>query len=211
MGCEVDTKTLRAIQEDLSSRVILKDMFGDLKLIGGVDLAYKGNVGVCIIAIFDYKSMKQEHVFHLYDKVDFPYIPGFLSFREGPLIKKLYISLEQKPDILLVNGNGILHPRFIGLASHIGVELDTPTIGVTRHLLCGNVKEDGRIYIGKRQVGYTYPKDAHHPIYISPGHKVSLKSSLKIVKHCINRHKLPEPLYIADRLSKQLISSVQPS
>jgi len=207
MGCEVDTKTLRAMQEDLSSKVILKDMFGDLKSIGGVDLAYKGNLGVCIIAIFDYKRMEQEHIFHLYDKVDFPYIPGFLSFREGPLIKKLYARLEQKPDMLLVNGNGILHPRFIGLASHIGVELDIPTIGGTQHLLCGNVKEDGRIYMGKRQVGYAYSKDAHHPIYISPGHKVSLKSSLKIVKRCITGHKLPEPLYIADKLSKQLIQA----
>ncbi|MEM3364725.1 MAG: endonuclease V [Candidatus Micrarchaeia archaeon] len=199
-----DIQSLRAIQQRLAGSVILEDRFGEIRLIGGIDIAYKGDNAACAIVLFDYEDMKMADSAYVCGKVKFPYIPGLLSFREGPIMKKAYAHLNKKPDLLLVNGNGILHPRFIGIASHLGVELGAPTIGVTQHLLCGQVGEDGKIYIDGRHVGYSYTsKKGCAPIYISPGHMVSLQASLEIVKRCILGHKLPEPLHLADKLSKK--------
>lgn len=202
-----DTTSLRALQEKLAGKVILRDEFNEIRLIGGADLAYRGDNAVCVITLFDFRNMEQIDKLHIYDNATFPYIPTYLSFREGPTIMKAYAKLAKKPDILLVNGNGILHPRFMGIASHIGVGLGIPTIGVAQHLLCGEVKNNGKIYLDERHVGYSYvSKIGCAPIFISPGHKVSVPSSLKIIKMCIREHKLPEPLHAADKLSKQMIA-----
>ncbi|MCX8200246.1 MAG: endonuclease V [Candidatus Micrarchaeota archaeon] len=208
MGYDTGISSLRKLQEALARKVILNDRFGKISIIGGADVAYRGSTAACAIVLFDYGTMEETGHVCAYDKVLFPYIPGLLSFREGPPIKKAYAKLSVKPDMLLINGNGILHPRFFGIASHIGVELGIPTIGVAQHLLCGDVKRDGKIYIGKRHVGYEYvSKPGCAPIYLSPGHKVSVRSSLEIVKKCMRAHKLPEPVHAADRLSKKCIKA----
>ncbi len=192
-------------QKKLAGKVILKDMFKKLEYVGGVDQAYNSDEVVSVICIYKFPELEQVEVEHLFDKVDFKYMPGLLSFREGPPILKAYKKLKTKPDVLFVNGNGIMHFRFIGLASHIGVELDIPTIGVTQNLLCGKVIDGKVVYKGKH-VGYEYHSKAGcRPIYVSPGHKVSLSSSLRITKSCITKYKLPLPLHDADRLSKRFI------
>jgi len=197
-------KELIEIQEKLKEEIILNDVLSSkIRMIAGVDQAFLDDRIISAITICD-SLMNVLEKKHVIAKIDFPYIPGFLSFREGPSIIKVFKKLQNTPDVLLVDGNGILHPRSIGLASHVGLLLNTPTIGVAKSLLCGKFKKvkgvgthSPVIYEG-RTIGYAYKSKKNcNPIFISPGHKVSLKTSLKIVKNCIGEYKLPIPLRLA--------------
>lgn len=198
-------KQLEELQKQLSSKVILKDVFdlNMIKFVGGADVAYKNDRGCAAVVVLTYPELELAEKIVFTGRVSFPYIPGFLSFREGPLIEKAYNKLKIRPDVLLVNGNGIMHFRFFGLASHVGVMLDIPTIGITQNLLCGSVKDD-YVYYKNRLVGYKYlSKEGCKDIYISPGHMISFKTAISITKTSLRQHKLPEPLYFADKLSKE--------
>ena len=195
------------VQEDLARRVVLEDRFEGLERVAGVDLAYLGSRVFCAAVVLDYESLKIVEKRHMETKVSFPYVPTLLAFREAEPIIEAVKHLHF--DVLMLDGHGIAHPRGLGIASHVGVLLDIPVIGVAKRILCGEV--EGEIETGKpvpliykgRQVGYAYrPKDGINPIYISPGHRVSLASSLKIVRHCIKGHKLPEPTRLAHTLAK---------
>ena len=137
----------------------------------------------------------------------FPYISTYLAYRELPIIKHLTKSLTQKPTVMIFDGNGILHPYKIGLASHAGIQLNTPSIGVAKRLLYGQVEKE-TIKINNEQRGYAIitSKKAKTPIYISPGHKISLKTTKQIVKNLCN-YKTPEPLRQAHILAKKTIES----
>lgn len=190
------------IQEDLARRVVLEDIFEGPEKVAGVDLAYMGNRVFCAAVVLDYESLKIVEKQCIETKVTVPYVPTFLAFREAEPIMEAVKHLHF--DVLMLDGHGIAHPRGIGVASHVGVLLDVPTIGVAKRILCGEVEGEIEtetpaplIYEGKR-IGYAYrSKEGAKPIYISPGHKVSLESSLRIVKHCIKGHRLPEPTRLA--------------
>ena len=194
-------KELVKIQEDLAKKVITRDEFSEIRLIGGVDQAFPEEdiVRSCAV-VFDFENLKLVEKSLAEEKIDFPYVSGFLSFREGPSIIKAFKELRSKPDVLLVDGNGILHPRRIGLASHVGILLNTPTIGVAKSLLCGELKNN-KIYVnGEARAHVFQSKEGCNPIYVSPGHRVSLDSSLKIVKKCMGKHKIPEPIRLAHEI-----------
>ena len=193
---------LRNIQKKIAKRIILRDQLKDVRSVAGFDLSYKGKEGTCAGVVLDnnFNLIEKKIV---KDKISFPYIPTFLSFREGPLIIKTYKELENKPDLLLIDGNGILHPYKAGIASHVGVILNKPTIGVAKKLLLGTYKkikevgESQRIRVNNKILGFALlTKKNCNPIYISPGHKISLKTSLEIVKSLV-RNKIPEPLRLA--------------
>jgi deoxyribonuclease V len=189
-------------QESLARKVSLKDGFNKIKTIAGADSAFfEGRIFTSVV-VCDYPSLKPlERVSHS-DKEGFPYIPGFLSYRETPSIEKAFKKLKAKPDILLVDGQGICHPRGIGLASHVGIILCVPTIGVAKSRLCGDIKKE-KIFLKGSQVGwFLETKPGARPLFISPGHKVSIKQSQEIVKACIKNHKLPEPLRLAHLYSR---------
>ncbi len=191
---------LREEQLRLTRRVKLEDDNGTINTIGGVDVAYLENVGFASISFWE----GAEEIFTHTVKVDvrFPYIPSYLSFREMPPLIELLEDIEQKPDILMVDGNGIMHPRGIGLASHLGLETKTPTVGVAKSLLCGKLDHDlthdkpvSEVVLEDEIIGYAFlsSKRATKPIYISPGHRVSPASALDIVKQYSN-YKIPEPI-----------------
>ncbi|MCD6403306.1 MAG: endonuclease V [Candidatus Aenigmarchaeota archaeon] len=181
----------------MKKRIVLEDSFDKLTTVGGVDQAFLNDKIISSIVVCDFKTLRVVEKVSSISTAKFPYIPGFLSFREGPTIVKAFKKLKTKPDVLLVDGNGILHPRFIGLASHVGVVLDIPTVGVAKSLLTGIVK-NCIVYIDNKPVGFQlYTKKGCNPIYVSPGHRVSLETSLEIVKRCLKGHKLPEPLRLA--------------
>ncbi|MDY6931050.1 MAG: deoxyribonuclease V [Halobacteriota archaeon] len=196
----VDSELLM-IQDLIASKAILKDDFEKLNIIGGVDQAFFEDKIISGIVLLDYTTMdKIEEVYTVMD-VNFPYIPGLLSFREAPSIIEAFGKLKRLPDILMVDGCGINHPRFAGLATHVGVELDIPTIGVAKKILCGQYKakpeEVGEIcgifYKGKTVGTILKSKKNCNPLIIAPGHKISVNSSLEIVKTCLRGYKLPEP------------------
>jgi deoxyribonuclease V len=201
-------KKLREEQMRLKKSIKLEDDFSEVETVGGVDVAYddKG-YGAC--ALYDFESLKKiGNVTHKTD-VEIPYIPTYLAFRELPVIEGLIKTLKNKPTVLLLDGNGVLHPYGMGIASHVGVVLDIPTIGVAKKLLCGNLKrkvssvgEYSEVEYEGRMIGYALRSSprSKKPIYISPGHKVSFKTALSIVKRFC-KHKIPEPIREAHALA----------
>ncbi|MAG91184.1 endonuclease V [Candidatus Woesearchaeota archaeon] len=201
----INFSKLKGEQLKLAKKVLIKDSFEKLELIGGVDAAFKENKVIAAVVVCDYKSMEvKEKVYSVVDE-KLPYMAGFLAYREGPAISEAYAKLKIKPDILIFDGNGILHPRRIGLASHMGILLEQASIGIARSLLDGEVK-DKIVYIDKEARAELVTSREHSkPIYISPGHNISLKTSVEVVKNCIRfPHKLPEPLHLAHRFADEM-------
>ncbi|WP_161490704.1 endonuclease V [Methanonatronarchaeum thermophilum] len=185
------------------------DDFDDLSVVGGVDQAFIGrDVVVSVAVVMDYKfNLIGKSV--CIDDVSFPYIPGLLAFREAPTAIRALRSLEELPDVVLVDGSGLIHPRGAGMATHIGVKLDLPTVGVTKSLLCGEVVEEPEVVgdrspvlLDDRVVGYCFlSKKRCNPLYISPGHRVSPETAVDLVNSCLDGYKMPEPIRCADKLA----------
>lgn len=195
---------LRLEQEALAEKVdTSKDFFSELSLVGGVDVNYSKDFKACgALVVCDYNTLDIVESKTTTLDLDFPYIPTYLSYREYPAIESLFKRIEKKPDILLIDGNGILHPRGIGLASYAGLMLGIPAIGVAKKLLCGEKQSNGKIILNNRVAGYELRKNHGKPIYVSPGHKITPASSKKIVE-ILSRHGMPEPLRQAHILSKR--------
>ena len=202
----IDTGKLRAKQIEIIKKLSLKDEFKKIERIVGFDQAFLNDKIISAAVVCDYNSLEIIEKKYVVEEVKIPYIPGFLSFREGPAITKAYRKLKTKPDIVMIDGNGILHPIKAGLATHVGIILNTPTIGVAKSLLLGVVK-NRRVYVDGEVRGYElYTKKGCKPIYVSPGHKISLKTSVKVVKDCVRGHKLPEPLRLAHLYANEVKS-----
>ena len=201
----IDFEALKKEQLKLAKKVSIVDSFRNIKTVAGADQAYADRKVISAIAICDYKSLKLIENKHAVVEAKVPYKSGFLFYKDGPAIIEAFNRLENKPDVLIVEANGILHPRRIGMASHVGILLDTATIGVTKRLMLGEVR-DNTIYVEKEARGYSLITREHaNPIYISPGHKISLKMSLEVIKKCIRLpHKLPEPLHLARKYANKI-------
>lgn len=199
-------KSLRSLQDRLSRKVTTTDSFEEVKTAGGVDQAFSEN------SVYSGLVVQDESFTTLESKsagagLQFPYIPGFLAFREIPAILKV-LKGAQDLDILLVDGHGIAHPRRLGLASHVGIVLDIPTVGVAKNVLVGDYREPERVgdvsdleYDGDLVGKVLKSKEGCNPIFVSPGHRISVDTSLEVVKRFVRDHKLPEPIYEADRLA----------
>ena len=196
----VDLDKLKEEQLKLAKKVILSDSVKNIKTIAGADQTYIGGKVISAIVVCDYKSLDVIEEKHAVVDAKIPYISGFLFYREGPAVIEAFNILEHKPDVLIVKGNGILHPRRIGMASQVGILLDMATIGIAKNLMLGHVREK-TIYAEKEARGYELITREHaKPIYISPGNKISLKKSLEVIKNCMKfPHKLPEPLHLAHK------------
>lgn len=201
----IDFDALKKEQLKLAEKVITTDSFENIKTIGGADQAYIGNKVISAIVVCDYKNLEAIEEKHAVVDAKIPYKSGFLFYRDGPAVMEAFNKLENKPDVLIVEANGILHPRRIGMASHVGILLDIATIGVTKNLMLGEVREK-TIYVEKEARGYELITKEHaRPIYISPGNKISLKTSLEVVKNSLRQpHKLPEPLHLARKYGNKV-------
>jgi deoxyribonuclease V len=202
---------MSAEQEKLASKLSLEDGFDEVRTLGGVDVAYEDNNAFAACVVLDADEMKIVEERRLSGKVTFPYVSTYLSYRELPMIKKIYAKLKNKPDVLMVDGNGILHPRRMGIASHAGIELDTPTIGVAKRLLMGRlgkvpekIGDFGSIIHDGEVVGMALKTSkSDNYVYVSPGHKVSMKSALELSKKlCF--HRFPETIRRAHRMAVEL-------
>ncbi|MEM1514656.1 MAG: deoxyribonuclease V [Candidatus Bathyarchaeia archaeon] len=200
----------RRAQIALSKMVIREDQISmPIKYVAGVDVAYVKDLSIGAAAVLRYESLKPLEVKLAIVKTKFPYIPTLLSFREMPAAVAAIKKLENKPDVFLVDGQGIIHPYRLGFASHLGVTLDVPTIGVAKSLLCGEVLSGGDIWrpiIHEGEVvgGAVYTKHGAKPIYVSIGHKVSLETAIKIVLACTKDCRIPEPLRISHISAKRM-------
>jgi len=207
-----DLDGFRTIQKQLSRRVIIRDAFKKpISQVAGIDLAFTDKLAITTCVITSFPNMKPVHQKTSTNEVAFPYIPTFLSFREGPLMIKIINSLEEKADVFLINAHGLAHPLSCGCASYVGLLTGVATIGVATSNLCGvyahvpqRVGEAVATRYEGRRVGWVLQSQERcRPIFVSPGHKIGQHSCLKIVKKCIVHHKLPEPLWLAHRLANE--------
>ncbi|MBI3037182.1 endonuclease V [Candidatus Woesearchaeota archaeon] len=198
----MNIEKLKEEQLATAHKVVTTDELGEVRTIGGCDCAYVNNTVIAAVVVCDDKLGVIEKQTAAVEN-DFPYMPGLLYYREGRAIKEAFSKLKNKPDVLLVDGNGVLHPLRCGLASHIGVELGQPTIGVAKTRLLGEEDEAGNIKVGKDIIGAEFKAKEHaKPIYVSVGHKVSLETAMEVVQKTTKQpHKLPEPLHLAHRLA----------
>lgn len=206
----------RAVQESLREKVKIKPLQKDIELIAGVDAAFVGDSVTAIASLFIYTKLRPIEDSISTMRSSFPYIPGFLSFREGPAILKALEKLKSKPDLILLDGQGIAHPRGIGIASHIGVILNIPAIGCAKSRLVGEYDEPGMrkgewtylYYHGNRVGAVLRTRDNVRPIFVSPGHMVDIESAIDIVMHCVKGFRIPEPLRRAHHLTRRNISTL---
>lgn len=220
----------KAIQEQLRSQVIVRDQLETVQWVAGVDVAFEDNYALTgrtspahrwrgqpltksAIAVFKFPDLELQETALATLPTCFPYIPGFLSFREIPAILEALKKLTVVPDLIFCDGQGIAHPRRLGIASHLGVLIDCPTIGVAKSRLVGS-HEEISLEKGSQQplidrgetIGVVLrTKYKVKPLYISPGHRISLPTAIQYVLQSTTKYRLPETTRIADRLSKAKI------
>jgi deoxyribonuclease V len=204
-----------ALQVELAKQVIRTDqLVGEVRRVAGVDMAINEETGMARAAVV-LLSYPELHILerHVYEEpVRMPYIPGLLSFREIPCILGAFAQLREQPELVMVDGQGIAHPRYLGIASHLGLWLDLPTIGCAKSILRGTYNEQALGEEAGAWVPLTYRKETIgavvrtrtrvKPMIISLGHRISLETSLHYVLACSKGYRLPEPTRQADKLSK---------
>jgi deoxyribonuclease V len=203
-------KNLRAEQIKLSKKVNLKDDFKKINTIAGIDIAYPKNgfeeaCGACVVMNYKTKEVIEKKT--IFWETNFPYISTYLFYREFPIIWELVNILKSEPTVFMFDGNGILHPYGIGLATQAGINLNKSSIGIAKRLLYGDVKGNNvKINGVKKGITFYSSEKIKRPIYVSPGHKISFESTLKIVKN-LSKFKIPEPLRQAHIIAKKTIKS----
>lgn len=194
-----------AIQRELKEKLILHDYFPELiTTIAGADISYskRSDLFFAAVVLLAYPSMEIIEETFITERAPFPYIPGLLSFREGPAVLKAFEELRNVPDVVIFDGQGIAHPRGIGLASHMGLLLDLPAIGCAKKRLVGVHGEVGHkigdyadLVFDEQVVGAAVrTKKKVKPVFISPGHKIGTRKACDVVLSCCRSYRLPEPV-----------------
>src|SRR5205085_5958771 len=201
-----------ALKKELAKRVIREDQLGEVHTIAGVDMAINEQNGMARAAVvllsFPELEILERHVYE--EPVRLEYVPGLLSFREIPCILGAFARLKQQPDLVMVDGQGIAHPRRLGIASHLGLWINLPTIGCAKSILVGHHEEVGEeagawvplTYRGKVIGAAVRTRSRVKPMIISQGNHISLETSIRYVLQCARGYRLPEPTRQADKLSK---------
>ena len=200
------------IQNDLRQRLESGIRVPRLKTVAGADVEYREGKAYGAVAVLSVPRMKLVEQACACCEINFPYLPGFLSFREGPVLLECFCRLSRKPDVVIFDGQGIAHPRGFGIAAHLGLLLDCPTVGCAKSKLFGHVEEPGLSRGSQARLlddsGQTIgaalrTREKVRPVYVSPGFKMDLTGSLKIVLACATKYRIPEPLRKAHQLARQ--------
>jgi len=195
------------LQRLLAEKVVWEGKISRLEFIVGLDLAYVGRKGIAVAALTRMPDLKLIRYSVVVGEVPIPYVPGLLAFREAPLMFKAYEKLGIQADLIVVDGHGVTHPRGLGIASHIGVVLETPSIGAAKKVLTGEIREiNGKEYLfvkGKPGAIVVRPSK-NRTVYLSIGHKVGLEEIERLSKILFKGHSLPEPTYVADKVTKEV-------
>ncbi len=205
---------LRAEQDELKTMVTLKDMipFDKVRTIAGMDASYSYEQGFGAIVVMELNTLEILETKCVKTKIRFPYIPTYLSYHEIPILIKLFEKLSEPPDILILDGNGVLHPRTLGLAAHAGIILQIPTMGIAKKLLCGDLglPVDGsdmvlEVLLNGRRIGYGFKPGSvkKNRVYVSPGNNLTFETSINIAKK-VCKTRIPEPIRIAHKLALEM-------
>ncbi len=207
---------LKRIQIECAKRVIREDDFESVETVGGMDLTFEKldetpTRAWASLVVIEVKTLKPVYNLVVEDEVTFPYIPTFLAFREMPLLLKLYEKAKVKPDVFFIDGQGIAHPRGCGIASHFGVETGEVTVGVAKSKLFGYYREPPKergsfsyLKSGGDIIGAAVrTKDSTAPVFVSVGHRISLKTAIDLVLKTA-KYRIPEPTRLAHNLLQKV-------
>jgi len=200
------------IQEQLRNQVITLDKLQEpVQYVAGVDMGFEadGTISRAAVAVLSFPDLQVIETSLAHRPTTFPYIPGFLSFREIPAVLDALEKIKTTPDVILCDGQGIAHPRRFGIASHLGVIVDIPTIGVAKSLLIGKHEElpetrgNWRSLTHKGEIigAVLRSRTGVKPLYVSSGHRISLTTAIDYVLRCTPKYRLPETTRIADKLA----------
>ncbi|RME80182.1 MAG: deoxyribonuclease V [Planctomycetota bacterium] len=210
---EINPKEAIELQSKLKSRISLKPLKAFPSVVAGVDTSFEkgSSKAYYAIVVLELPSLQEKEVVVGSVEMRFPYIPGLLAFRELPVLLEGFKRLQTVPDVIICDGHGIAHPRRMGLASHLGLWLDLPTIGCAKKILKGTWKMPEKkagshslIELHGEVVGLVLrTKKKCNPVFVSPGHKIDLEDSLRVIQACLHRYKLPEPTRLAHLYANQ--------
>ncbi|MFO8234827.1 MAG: endonuclease V [Bacteroidales bacterium] len=210
----ITPKKAKEQQRELAGKVKISGMPDKIEIIAGIDVAYhkKPLTGFCAVSLFKYPEIEHIKTYTELDIIGYPYIPGLLSYREGPLIMDTLAKVEEKIDVLLFDGQGIAHPRGLGIAAHIGVLTNKPSVGCAKKNLFGEYKEPGTskgaksnlVNPDRKVIGTVLrTRENTKPVFVSPGHKIGIKEASELVMNCTTKYRLPEPTRIADQKAEK--------
>ncbi len=204
---QISLEEAKDLQINLANKIKRRKLPSNIKNVAGFDVSYlkEENVLIAGMVIVDYPSLEFKDKFLITDKIQFPYIPGFLSFREAPVLLKLIEKYSHQADLFIFDGHGVAHPRGLGIASHIGVLTGKPSIGCAKKRLVGSFDLPGA---GKGAQSDLIYKDQTvgtvlrtrinvKPVFVSVGHNVYLEQATSIILNCTTRYRLPEPTRLA--------------
>ncbi|NEP36590.1 deoxyribonuclease V [Moorena sp. SIO3B2] len=209
----VNSEEAKAIQQQLQPEVISEDQLGEVQYVAGVDVGFEedGAISQAAVAVLSFPDLQLRENAIARRPTTFPYVPGFLSFREVPVVLDALEKISIIPDLILCDGQGIAHPRRFGLACHLGVLTDIPTIGVAKSRFIGDheqlpenkgnwqpLRDDGEI-IG----AVVRTRTGVKPVYVSIGHRISLPTAIDYVLRCTSKYRLPETTRWADQLASK--------
>ncbi len=198
------------IQQELRSRLDIRDRDLQIDTVAGADISlnlYSTTIyaGIILLSLPQLQPIAYSLV---RSETRFPYVPGFLAFREAPALVQAWKQMPEKPGVLVVDGHGIAHPRRMGIASHFGALTGQPTLGCAKKLLYGRSSEPGPavgdaapLMSGSEQIGHVFrSKSRTAPVFISPGHLIGMDNCLDIMRRCTGRYRIPEPTRLAHEL-----------
>lgn len=194
----------RALQLELVEQLQVRPLPERFDVLGASDIGYvkSSNQLVAVMLTFTWPDLDPLESVHAFAPARFPYVPGLLSFREIPTLVDAFSSLKRPPDVLLCDGQGIAHPRRFGLAAHLGLCLGIPTVGCAKKRLCGDFDpfawkrgESSVLALDGEPVGRVLcTRDGVKPVYVSPGHLADIPSSTELIRQCLRRYRIPEPI-----------------
>lgn len=192
----------------LSGKVLELPLAKDVERICGMDVSYRGDMGAGAAAVLSYPEMELLEERRILKRALIPYTSTFLAFREMPYFASLVRALRTRPQVFLINGHGLYHPAFLGAASHFGVVFDVPSIGVASRPL--RLNGEGRagcnvIYRGRVVATLMGSLGKEERLYVSVGHRTTLEQAIAIVRGCLKGHRMPEPLFLADSISRETV------
>ncbi len=212
-------KDAREIQLELAKQVIYSELPSKIHTIAGCDIAYikSQNKLIAGMVVLEYPSLKPIRETLISKNITFPYIPGYLSFREAPALLELIGRDEIPIDIFVFDGHGLAHPRGLGIASHIGVIIGKPTIGCAKKILVGKYTEPSAYKGGISEIIYretivgcaVRTRDNTKPVFISVGHMANLAQSVQLILSCSRRYRIPEPTRLAHQMVTQRRKKIQ--
>ena len=198
-----------AIQRELRERVRVAPLDRWPEVVAGVDVSVKGGWARAAVVLWSLPDLNPLQAATAESPASFPYVPGLLAFREGPVVLAALEQLDERPDVLMFDAQGLAHPRRMGLATHLGVLLDMPAVGCAKSRLCGMHDEPGEQkgcwapLVDKDEVIGAVVRTRSHvrPVFVSIGHRVDLETAVKLVLGCAIRYRLPEPTRWAHRVA----------